>query len=480
MRDLLLELGTRPAARRLVARLGLPVPLPVRLNRARGPWEAQPLVDQFIAVGAAGPSRLGAILARTIARAGAAAVISDSASEDAEVFREMGRAYGRPATTVPVAGPSHGFRVDALVFDATELDGPTGLRAAYDFFHPLLSSLRSSGRVVVLGRPPAEATVTEQAAARGALDGFTRSVAKEIGRRGSTANLVQVAAGAEGHLEPVLRFLLSPRSAFVSAQSLMVGVGLPAVSDPPLVRPLGGKVALVTGAARGIGRAIAERLAGEGAHVICLDRPADDTAGGQVARALDGSFLPVDIGGDGAPAAIAAHLRERHGGVDVVVHNAGITRDKTLARMSEEQWDDTLGINLRAPLRIDQALLEGGLLRDGGRVVCLASVAGIAGNHGQTNYAASKAGIAAYVRRRAGELAARGITVNAVAPGLIETRMSAAMPALVREAARRLSALGQGGLPADVAEVVTFLSTPGAAGVSGAVLRVCGGALIGA
>src|SRR5207253_6191995 len=120
------------------------------------------------------------------------------------------------------------------------------------------------------------------------------------------------------------------------------------------------------------------------------------------------------------------------------------------------------------------------LLRDGGRVVCLVSVAGIAGNHGQTNYAASKAGLAAYVRRRAGELAARRITVNAVAPGLIETRMSAAMPALVREAARRLSALGQGGLPTDVAEVVTFLSTPGAAGLSGAVLRVCGGALIGA
>ena len=480
MRDVLLELGARPAARRLVARLGLPLPLPVRLTRAGGPWEAQPLADQFIAVGAASPSPLGPTLARTIARAGASAVLSASASASAEAFREMGRAYGRPAGTVPVAGPSHGFRVDALVFDATELDGPSRLRAAYDFFHPLVSTLRPSGRVVVLGRPPAEATTTEQAAARGALDGFTRSLAKEIGRRGSTANLVQVAAGGDAHLEPVLRFLLSARSAFVSAQPLMVGTGLSGLPDPPLVRPLERKVALVTGAARGIGQAIAERLAQEGAHVICLDRPADDTAGGQVARALGGSFLPVDIGVDGAPAAIAAHLRERHGGVDIVVHNAGITRDKTLARMSEEQWDDTLGINLRAPLRIDQALLDEGLLRDEGRVVCLASVAGIAGNHGQTNYAASKAGIAAYVRRRAGELAPRGITVNAVAPGLIETRMSAAMPALVREAARRLSALGQGGLPSDVAEVVTFLSTPGAAGVSGAVLRVCGGALIGA
>ena len=118
--------------------------------------------------------------------------------------------------------------------------------------------------------------------------------------------------------------------------------------------------------------------------------------------------------------------------------------------------------------------------RRAGSIVNLSSIVGIHGNWGQTNYAASKAGIAAYVRRRAGELAARRITVNAVAPGLIETRMSAAMPTLVREAARRLSALGQGGQPTDVAEVVTFLSTPGAAGLSGAVLRVCGGALIGA
>src|SRR5262249_184053 len=115
-----------------------------------------------------------------------------------------------------------------------------------------------------------------------------------------------------------------------------------------------------------------------------------------------------------------------------------------------------------------------------GRVVALASVSGIAGNVGQTNYAASKAGLAGYVRRRAEDLAPRGITVNAVAPGFIETRLTAAMPFVVREAARRLSALGQGGLPEDAAEVVTFLATPGAAGVTGAVLRVCGGALPGA
>src|SRR5581483_5799823 len=135
-----------------------------------------------------------------------------------------------------------------------------------------------------------------------------------------------------------------------------------------------------------------------GAHVICVDRPADDAAAGQVARGIGGSVLAVDVAGDAAAATIAAHVREQHGGIDVVVHNAGITRDKTLARMTAEMWDATLAINLAAPLRIDQALLGARLVRDGGRIVCLSSVAGLAGNAGQTNYAASKAGIAAYVR----------------------------------------------------------------------------------
>jgi 3-oxoacyl-[acyl-carrier protein] reductase len=421
------------------------------------------------------------VIARTLTAAGAYPVV---AGGDAEVYRQLGEAYGRPATTVDVAALPDGFQADALVLDATGMGGPGDLRALYDFFHPLIPALRTCGRAVVLGRAPDEAPASPGlAAVRGALDGFVRSLAKEIGRRGSTADLVLVARDAEPRVEAVLRFLLSARAAFVTGQPVTVTAVTAVVAapaEPPWVSPLEGKVALVTGAARGIGKTIAERLAAEGAHVVCVDRPADDAAAGQVARSIGGSVLAVDVADDGAPAAIAAHLRARHGGVDVVVHNAGVTRDKTLARMTAEMWDATLAINLAAPLRIDAALLEADLLRAGGRIVCLASVAGLAGNVGQTNYAASKAGLAAYVRARAAELAPRGITVNAVAPGLIETRMTAAMPAFVREAGRRLSALGQGGLPIDVAEVVTFLSTPGAAGVTGAVLRVCGGALIGA
>ncbi|HTL35135.1 MAG TPA: SDR family oxidoreductase, partial [Kofleriaceae bacterium] len=156
------------------------------------------------------------------------------------------------------------------------------------------------------------------------------------------------------------------------------------------------------------------------------------------------------------------------------------TRDKTLANMKPELWDQAIGVNLASVVKITDELLKQNRLRDGGRIICLSSVAGIAGNVGQTNYAASKAGLIGYVRALAAEVAPRGITVNAIAPGFIETRMTAAIPFTIREAGRRLSALGQGGLPADVAEAVVFLAQPDAVGVTGAVLRVCGGALIGA
>jgi len=243
---------------------------------------------------------------------------------------------------------------------------------------------------------------------------------------------------------------------------------------------LGGKVALVTGAARGIGEATARCLARDGARVVCLDLPGEDGRVAALAQAIAGEVLAVDLGDDSAPAVVADYLRARHGGVDVVVHNAGVTRDRTLARMPRELWRAVIDINLSAMARLDAALDGAGLLRQSARVVALSSVTGIAGNLGQTNYAASKAGVIGYVRQRAPLLAARGITVNAVAPGFIETRLTAAMPVLLREAGRRLSALGQGGLPSDVAEVIAFLAAPGAAGITGAALRVCGGALVGA
>jgi len=245
-------------------------------------------------------------------------------------------------------------------------------------------------------------------------------------------------------------------------------------------RPLAGKVALVTGAARGIGAAIAETLARDGAQVIAADLPGAGDRLAAVANRIAGSALQLDIAAADAPQTIAGYAEQRHGGLDIVVHNAGITRDKLLANMKPEHWQSVLSVNLAAQLRVNRALLETGALREGGRVVCLASTSGIAGNRGQTNYAASKAGVIGMVRSFAPSFAARSASINAVAPGFIDTDMTRSMPFLTREVARRLSSLQQAGQPVDVAEAIAFLAQPGSGGVNGQVLRVCGQNLVGA
>jgi 3-oxoacyl-[acyl-carrier protein] reductase len=481
MNDVLLQISRNRSARRWIRRLGVPLPLPQPLERADGPWEARPL-DGHIVVSAlppgATPTRLSAVVAEHLGLAGAQTRVVGAALE---LYRSFGEAFARPAQALELSALPERLRANALVFDATTLRAPADLRALYDFFHALGRKLAPCGRAVVLGRPANTCESPEEAAVQAALEGFVRSLAKELGRSGATATLLVVHPGAEERSGPVLRFVLSKRSAFMTAQPIQVhaAVRTPENGELDLVRSLERKVALVTGAARGIGEATARALAAEGAHVVCLDRPQDEAPLSALARSIGGSALAVDLADAGAADTIASSLREQRGGVDIVVHNAGVTRDKTLARMSGEQWDSAIDVNLAAILRIDDALL-GTVLRDFGRVVCLASVAGIAGNVGQTNYAASKAGVIGYVRKRAESVAHRGVTVNAVAPGFIETRLTAAMPRMIQEAGRRLSALGQGGTAGDVAQIITFLASPGAAGVSGSVLRVCGGALIGA
>ena len=183
-------------------------------------------------------------------------------------------------------------------------------------------------------------------------------------------------------------------------------------------------------------------------------------------------------------AAVAAALLHSHvsqyGAFDVVVHNAGITRDKTIAKMTDAAWRSVLAVNLEAPVLLSEALLDSQGLNPGGRIVCVSSISGIAGNLGQSNYATSKAGVIGLVQGLAPRAAAQQVTVNAVAPGFIETQMTAKIPLMIREAGRRMNSLSQGGQPIDVAETIAWLAHPASGGVNGQVVRVCGQSLLGA
>lgn len=426
--------GTAPG-RLLTRRLGLPRPAPLRRWSAERPALTGGLAQLTAGKPADGPG-LAAVLART----------------------GLGEDSGTPA---------------AVVLDATGVRGLDDLADVHAALHPVVRSVAPCGRIVVLGAPldPAD---HHQSAVQQALEGFTRSLGKETGG-GRTVNLVRLTDPAAA--ESTLRFLLSPRSAYVSGQVIAVGPDAPTAPDD-WDRPLAGRTALVTGGARGIGEAVAETLARDGAKVVVLDVPGAEHDARAVAERLGSTALALDITAPDAGERIAAALPD---GLDVLVHNAGITRDRRLANMPAERWSPVLDVNLGAVLRTTDALLAAGTLNRGGRIVATASIAGLAGNAGQTNYGAAKAGVVGLVRALAPHaLADHGVTVNAVAPGFIETRMTATVPLLIREAGRRMNSLAQGGLPIDVAETTAWLAHPASTPVNGQVVRVCGQSLLGA
>jgi len=255
-------------------------------------------------------------------------------------------------------------------------------------------------------------------------------------------------------------------------------------SDPATSQSLRGKVAVVTGASRGIGRSVALRLAREGADLALLAR-SEEGLSGVVSESRDlhreRRVLPIacDVGVAGNVQEAIEKITGELGRIDILVNNAGITRDNLLLRMSEEEWDEVLTVNLKSVFNLSKAVARHMLRARSGRIVNVTSVVGLIGNAGQANYAASKGGMIAFTFSLARELASRGITVNAVAPGFIDTDMTAAMPEEVRKSFSEKIPLGRFGSPEDVAEVVVFLSGPSAGYITGEVIRVDGGLAIG-
>lgn len=437
MSDRYLDFANSGLGHWLTGALGLPQPVPIDrdpLRMMRPAW----LLD-------AGGGRLSAEIARVLGGLG-----------------------------IPHAAPGEAREggCGALIVDATGCRTIADAASIYRIFHTHLRAVQPNGRILILACDPADAPDAEAAALWRGLEGFLRSLAKEA-RRAIAAQLLYVPVQGTPALASTLAFFLSGRSAYVSGQAVRIGASAAPAAETRR------RTVLVTGASRGIGAAIAETFAREGALVVGLDMPAAQPALAEQAARLGGEALALDITAPDAAERLVADAAAR-GGYDVVVHNAGITRDKTLARMDAPRWDSVMAVNLLAPMRTTQALLDAGQVRAGGRIVAVSSLSGIAGNLGQTNYALSKAGVIGWITRLAAELGHGGITANAVAPGFIETQMTAAIPFMIREAGRRMNAMGQGGRPEDVAETIAWLADRGSGGINGQIVRVCGQSLLGA
>lgn len=459
------QLFTKSALGKIVVK-NLGLPSPTFLDRFDAPT---PVVRGAVLLGASA----GALFSAEITRILKAVHANSFTMADDNALQTLATQAGLTVSSYNTEQKNSKFK--AVIFDASGIENSEQLQQLYAFFNPIARQISSSGRVVILGLNPNTAKSVKQAIAQRALEGFVKSVAKEF-KKGISAQLLYVDADAGENIESSLRFLISPRSAYVSGQVITVQKAQTQTID--WAKPLAGKTAVVTGASRGIGEAIAHVLARDGATVICLDVPQQQADLERVASAIQGVPLALDITADNAGEQIVATAKQ-HGGLDIIVHNAGITRDKTLANMKPEAWDLVMNINLSSIERVNDYLLANQGLNENGRIICVSSISGIAGNLGQTNYATSKAGVIGLVKFTAPTLS-NGITINAVAPGFIETQMTAQIPFAIREAGRRMNSMSQGGLPVDVAETIAYFASTASTGLNGNVLRVCGQSLLGA
>lgn len=453
MQDTLAELGLPPIARHVLRRIGIkPPPQLIRSFRA---WSDDILSGKHL------------ILSR-----------SDSLLEVLQPYLKTCKAtvafHSRGELTSPERGQVAKQIFQGTVFDARVFQKIGDLKELYTFFHGLRGQLGFNHRVVILNK----ASVTpEGSAISAAVESFAKSLSKEFGPKGINVNVLRMEDDeAFAQSLPVIAFFLSDFCSFVTGQVIPLQK-TKAEEVAFLAGSLAGKRVLVTGAAQGIGNSIAHRLAEEGAHVIALDRAENTEALKGLAAEIDGEYLVATIGRSNE--SWIEELSALTPFLDVIVHNAGITRDRTLFGMKEREWDDVLMVNLEGVIDITSQILRRGLLAKGGRIICMSSVVGLSGNFGQTNYSASKMGLVGYVRAMAQHVAFENVTINAVAPGFIETEMTSKIPFVAKQFARRLSSLAQGGLPSDVADMLAFLASPCSSTVNGQVLRVCGGNFLG-
>ena len=470
MIDSLAGLGKNPIVQNLLKKAG--VNPPPNLKRAKGPWAEKIVQGKKVLVGGQGPA-LNTVC-QGLASTGASLVLSPGSKASlGSTKHDKLESFDDETTAKSLNG---------ILFDGTQIKTSEDLKAMYEFFHQALAHLKGNTRIVILGSIPEEQkTPLEQTMSR-ALIGFSKRVSKELGPKGSNVQLVQLNDSPESHKRcaSICQFFLSDHSAFITGQVIRCNELAAAPKNLDIAGSLKGKVALVTGAVGGIGLACAKTFAAEGAKVLCLDHESQKEKLEALAKEIDGVAIPLSLGQPDNPAQLEEIIKGSTGHVDILVHNAGITRDKTLKRMNESHWDQVIAVNLQSIIDITEHFVAKGILKDFGKVICLSSISGLAGNFGQANYASAKAGLIAYVDALSNSLAKKGITANAVAPGFIETPMTAKMPVMTRTFARRLASLSQGGLPEDVAQAICFLSSEASQGINGSVLRVCGGHMMGA
>lgn len=428
-------------ARRLIARLPLPIATPVDLRRAWGRPMQHPLAAKRAVVVGSDDD--------------AVVVLSDALRTAAASVYDTPQDAGADIAIVAVPGDAP---ADSLVTWARQ-------------FGSTLRGVAKHGRVIVVVRASGPTLVTD------AVHGFVRSLGRETGRRAVTVHAVvsptpQTAAS-------VVVFLASERAAYLSGQTITLRGGQGPSTDRP--HP---EVAVVTGAARGIGAAIARCLADAGYRVMVADVASQSEVARRLVDALGGEaagmmFQPCDVRD---PAAVSSMLEKARtlspvGCIDVIVNNAGITRDRTFGRMSDAEWSDVLEVDLTSLVNVTRSALP--RMCDGGRIVNVSSVTGLAGNFGQTNYAMAKGGVIGFTRELAVEVEPRKIAVTAVAPGLIDTAMTAKIPLINREVAKQMTSLAQAGQPEDVAMAVEFLARREAWPLRGQTMRVDGGMFFG-